>query len=172
MESEIDNQINFLDITIRKEKNNFTFNIYRKPTTTVTIIPRVSCHPPEHEQAAIRYLINRMNTYDLKDSDKVNEQNTIKQILHNNGYDTSTTIRLNNKEPKTKQNKNKWAKFTYIGKETKFITKLFKDSPVQVSYTTNNTISKALSIRPNQAQTHNHFKKKAVFTVLHAQIAT
>jgi hypothetical protein len=46
MEPETDNQINFLDITVKKETNKFSFNIYRKPTTTDTIIPRVSCHPP------------------------------------------------------------------------------------------------------------------------------
>jgi hypothetical protein len=171
VESETDNKINFLDITILKGTNNFAFNIYRKPTTTDTIIPRASCHPPEHKHAATRYLINRMNTYDLKDSDKVNEHTIIKQILHNNGYDTSVMTRLNNKkEPTTKQNKNKWAKFTYIGKETKFITKLFKDSNIQVTFTTNNTINKALSIRPNQTRTQSQFKNKAVFTNSHAQI--
>jgi len=29
-----------------------------------------------------------------------------------------------------------WAKFTYIGKETKFITKLFKDTNVMIGFTT------------------------------------
>jgi hypothetical protein len=164
MESETNNQINFHDVTIQKEANKFTFSIYRKPITTDTIIPRTSCHPPEHKQAAIRYLINRMNTYDLKDSNKVQEHNIIRQILHNNDYDTSAmTQRSNNKVPKTKQNKNKWAKFTYIGIETKFITKLFKDSPIQISYTTNNTINKILSTRPNQTQTHNQFNKNGVY---------
>jgi hypothetical protein len=32
MEDEIDNSINFLDITIRKENNTLTTNVYRKPT--------------------------------------------------------------------------------------------------------------------------------------------
>jgi hypothetical protein len=104
-----------------------------------------------------------MNTYNLKDSNKVQEHNIIRQILHND-YDTSAmTQRNNNKVPKTKQNKNEWAKFTYIGKETKFITKLFKDSPIQISYTTNNTINKILSNRPNQTQTHNQFNKSGVY---------
>jgi len=39
----------------------------------------------------------------------------------------------------------KWAKFTYIGNETTFITKLFKDSSIKISFTTNNTVTKILS---------------------------
>jgi hypothetical protein len=37
-------------------------------------------------------------------------------------------------------------------KETKFITKLFKDSPIKVTFTTNNTIQKLLSSRPQPLQ--------------------
>ena len=65
MEKEKNNRINFLDITIVKEHNKLTFDIYRKPTTTDSIIPYDSCHPIEHKLAAVRYLTNRMNTYHL-----------------------------------------------------------------------------------------------------------
>jgi len=65
MEEETDNSINFLDKTIKKVNNTFTTNIYRKPTTTDSVIPRDSCHPQEHKHAAIRYMTNRMNTYKL-----------------------------------------------------------------------------------------------------------
>jgi len=54
VENEIDNTINFLDITIQKGNENLSFDIYRKPTTTHTIIPGDSCHPLEHKHAAIR----------------------------------------------------------------------------------------------------------------------
>jgi len=42
--------------------------------------------------------------------------------------------------------KQKWAKFTYIGKETRFITKLFKDTNIRIAFTTNNTIGKHLTM--------------------------
>ena len=60
MENEIDNKINFLDITIQKGKENVSFDIYiyRKPTTTDTIIPGDSCHPHERKHVAVRYLVN------------------------------------------------------------------------------------------------------------------
>jgi hypothetical protein len=39
----------------------------------------------------------------------------------------------------------KWARFTYVGKETRYITKVFKDTNVAVAFTTNNTIGKHLT---------------------------
>jgi hypothetical protein len=63
---EKENKINFLDITVSKEENNISFDIYRKPSTTDTIIPNESCHPQEHKLAAIPYLANRMETYNLR----------------------------------------------------------------------------------------------------------
>ena len=61
IEKDIENEIKFLDITIAKEQDKLTFDIYRKPTTTDSIISGDSCHPTEHKMAAVRYLTNRMN---------------------------------------------------------------------------------------------------------------
>ena len=60
---------------------------------------------------------------------KEKENNTIKQILYNNKYDISLLHKFTPVENKTRPDrkntlKTKWAKFTYIGKETKFITKI------------------------------------------------
>ena len=70
MEEEINNSINFLDITIYKTDHNISFNIYRKPTATDIIIPNDSCHPPEQRMAANRYLANRLLTYPMSDTNK------------------------------------------------------------------------------------------------------
>jgi hypothetical protein len=75
MEKETENRINFLDVTIRKEQNTFTFNVYRKPTTTDSIIRLDSCHPQEHKHAAMHHLISRMTTYNLNAADKEEERN-------------------------------------------------------------------------------------------------
>jgi len=45
-EPEFDNQINFLDITIRKTPTNWITSIYRKPSFTDSIIPYSSNHLP------------------------------------------------------------------------------------------------------------------------------
>ena len=67
MENEIDNTINFLDITIQKGIKNLFFDIYiyiyiyiEAPHDWYYYTD--SCHPPEHKHAAIRHLVNRMNT--------------------------------------------------------------------------------------------------------------
>jgi predicted ATPase len=88
MEKEDDNRINFLDLTVQKDNNNLSFNVYRKPTTTDTINPRDSYHPQKHKHAAIRYLVNSMNTYELNPTNNDTENNTIKHILHRNKYDS------------------------------------------------------------------------------------
>jgi len=51
----------------------------------------------------------------------------------------------------------------YIGKETKFITKLLKNSSIKISCTTNNTNGKALAPKPIHAQTHSRFEKSGVY---------
>ena len=56
IEKERENTINFLDITIEKEQDKLIFDIYRKPTTTDSIIPCDSCHPNKHKMTAVRYL--------------------------------------------------------------------------------------------------------------------
>jgi len=161
IEKEMDNMINFLDITIMTECDGLTFDIYRKPTTTDCSIPYDSCHLTEHKLAAVRYLTNRMNTYWLNSANREKERNTIKHILQNSKYETS----IMNIPPKTPGNKSpvgsKWAKFTYIGKETKYITKLFKNSSFNISYTTRNTIRKLLSQKPHPNR--NKFEGSGIY---------
>jgi hypothetical protein len=93
MEQESLNRINYLDLTITKEHNKLTFNIYQKPTTTDSIIPNDSCHPNEHKKSAIRYLINRMNTYPLTHTNRKHESTLINEILKNNGYQQQPTTK-------------------------------------------------------------------------------
>ena len=65
LEREEEQKINFLDLTITRTEHGFSYDIYRKHTTTDTIIPHDSCHPLEHKMAAIRYYVNRIETYNL-----------------------------------------------------------------------------------------------------------
>jgi len=164
IEKELDNSINCLDIMIHNSVENFSFSTYRKPTITDTIIPNDSCHPYEHKHATIHYMLNRMNNYQLNKSSKEQEYTTIKQIMYNNKYDLSI-LNINRTKHMEKQEKNgtqKWAKFTYMGKETKFITKLFKNSPVKVSF----TISRILSHRPTHKKTRNQLDKSRVYILI------
>jgi hypothetical protein len=103
------NKINILDITISKENNNVSFDIYRKPTTTINIISQDPCHPTEHKLPAIRYLVNRTEIYILKENNKRKENEIISVILHNNKYDNSILNKrraIDNKKEKETKTKN------------------------------------------------------------------
>jgi hypothetical protein len=86
IEKEQNNQINFLDITIKRKHNKFQFGIYRKNTTTDTMIHKESCHPIEHKMSGINYLINRVYTYPLTKQNHHTEIQVINQLLEANGY--------------------------------------------------------------------------------------
>jgi len=55
-ETEQNNTINYLDISIHKTAHNIKIAMYRKPTLTDPIIPYSSNHPTQHKYATIRYL--------------------------------------------------------------------------------------------------------------------
>jgi len=98
-------------------------------------------------------LHNRRNTYQLSHFDEKKEKNIIQQIITNNKYDPPVLDKIKLKKKQTKQDteKYKWAKFTYIGRETLFITKIFKDSNIKVTFSTDNTIEKLLTTQQKQS---------------------
>ena len=146
IETEHNNQINYLDITIHRQQTKVKIAIYRKPTYTDTIIPFNSNHPTQHKYAAVGFLQNRLNTYNLLTKEFREEENIIQNILYNNAFHlqtqpsrkkhiTQTRTISQNRTPLTSHTpqtqhsttSNKyWCTFTYTGKETTFITKLFK----------------------------------------------
>jgi hypothetical protein len=128
----VNNKINLLDITVSKENNNVSFDIfdiyiyiyiyihtyihtyiYRKPTANDTIIREVSCHPTEHKLAAIRYLTNRNETCILNENNKQRENEIMGHILRNNENDISTVNkrkRIDNKKNQKQTDKTKSGK--------------------------------------------------------------
>jgi hypothetical protein len=109
IETQNDNKINYIDITIENKNNTLIFDIYRKPTPTDIIIRNDSCHPTEHKHSAIRYMINRMNTYPISTENKHKETQLISTILHNNGYSPQTFIQKKSQQkrkPTLHKNKN------------------------------------------------------------------
>ena len=131
-ENETNKKINYLDITIQRTRTCWKTSIYRKPTFTGTIIPYSSNHSTQHKYGAIRFLYKRLNTYNLQENEYKSEENSIRNIMHNNDFlihpyhpppHRQTTITPDKRMTTTIQ---KWATFTCIGKETTFITNLLK----------------------------------------------
>jgi hypothetical protein len=77
LEKEQNNKINVLDITITKNHDGLSFEIYRKPTATNILISTDSCHPREHKTSAIRYYCNRMKMYKLTPESRQKKRETI-----------------------------------------------------------------------------------------------
>jgi len=69
-------------------------------------------------------------------------------------------IKLKNKQEDQKE-ENMCAKFTFVGKETRLITKLFKDTNIKVAFTTDNTIGKRLKTKHKTDQ--NMYDKNGVY---------
>ena len=94
-----------------------------------------------------------MNSYKLSSENLLKENNTIRQILHNNGFDTSIVNSIQGKKKKDKEvKKTQWAKFTCTAKETRAITKSFKNSNVKIGFSTNNAIGKLLATRHHRTK--------------------
>jgi len=159
-ELEREHKINYLDITIHRKPTHANISIFRKPTYTDTLIPYTSNHPTQRKYAAIRFLYNRLDSYQLQNKEYQREENIIHNILHNNGFPKHGhthkrlhTQPLNQEPPATPHSivpPKKWCTFTYFGKETLSLTKIFKHTDLHIAYLTNNTLQKHLSCNTTQ----------------------
>jgi hypothetical protein len=162
LELESNQQINFLNITVSRNNDTFEFNIYRKPTYTDTIIPYNSCHPSEQKLAALRYFSNQLNSYHLEQDEKEREKLIIQNIAHNNSFPPHIINKLINKQPpqtmttttQTKNNNKKWATLTYFGKETYRISKIFKDTNIQIAFKTKSNLQHLLNQKTEKKNIH------------------
>jgi hypothetical protein len=83
-ETESNNTLNYLDISIHRSPENLTTFIYRKPTFTDTIIPYTSNQPPQQKFAATKFLFNRLHSYNLAETEHKQELYSIHNIMQNN----------------------------------------------------------------------------------------
>ncbi|XP_050511970.1 uncharacterized protein LOC126888016 [Diabrotica virgifera virgifera] len=86
LETEINNSINFLDLTIEKTPSKLEFSIFRKPTQTDHIIPNSSNHPYQQKMSAFHCYIHRLLNIPMSKDNYNNEVSILKQLAVNNGY--------------------------------------------------------------------------------------
>ena len=134
--------LNYLDLSLHRTSTNIKTAIYRKPTFTDTIIPFNSNHPAQHKYAAIRHLYNRLNTHNLEHTEHTQELNIIHNILQNNSFPIpqQKIPTQNTKTPDTLRPTHIWVNFTYIGKETTYITNIFRQTELKMAFQTQNTL--------------------------------
>jgi hypothetical protein len=109
-------------------------------------------------------MTNRLHTSRLNDNERRTEQQTIEQIVTNNGYNTSIVKQLCKPKHTTDKDNTKtsWAKFTYFGKQTRIITKLFTQTPIGISLKANHTIGKTLSHTIHNPESRQQFQQSGV----------
>jgi hypothetical protein len=111
LEFKITESINYLDMTINRNKNRLEISIYRKPTSTNITIHQTSNHPQGHKDAAYRYYIHRMITLPNTNKAGKQEQECIFSIAQHNGYskqknmNTKQKERIKNKDTQTKNSR-------------------------------------------------------------------
>ena len=156
-------------ISPSKKLSVFHSKSIENPQLQTTSSHTIQTTPPEQKLSAINYLTNRLLTYSLN-VNRNKEHETIRHILHTNKYDpqlmakniSTTNIKLQTthttQNSPTKKQSEKWSTFTYIGPQTKFITKLFKNTKVCTAYKTNNTVEKLWTHRNENRSTNSSAK--------------
>lgn len=125
IEREIDQSINFLDLTITRVNNVHEFSIYRKPTFTDITIHQSSKHPYNQKMAAYNSMLHRLMNVPMNMINFSKELNVIKQIASNNGYNPLLIDNLlYNKQRKTAMN----LVFPTVNNHKKFISLTYANS--------------------------------------------
>ena len=135
-EVERDTKLNYLDITIYRTPTNLKTSIHRKPMFTDTIIPYTFDHPTQHKYMAVKFLFNTLNSYDLAKEDYQHELNIIHNILYNNSFPITPQkppVHTPAQQQVLQTPRHKWTTFTYVGKETSYITNVFRRAELKSS---------------------------------------
>ena len=145
------NEINFLDLTVYINKSGLiNFRIYRKPTSTDSIIPYRSNHPINQKHAAIHAMAHRLYAIPLNYKDRITEISTIHEICRRNGYPRHIVNKILTKHKnknKTrdqiechKKVKQEYRKMDFFNDTSNIISKHFKKQRYTPAYITNNNV--------------------------------
>jgi hypothetical protein len=155
IEFENNNQLNFLDITIKKDNNKLAYNIYRKPTYTDTIIHAKSKQSWTIKMSPFHSYIHRLLNIPMNPIDYNKEVQIIKTIAQNNGYNPKIIediikhkqkkILQKNFYPIVNESENKkWHTLNYIPTISKQITKILNKFDVKIINVNTNNVGTML----------------------------
>lgn len=156
LEKEMNNSINFLDLTITNKNQQHFFKIFRKPTQTNHTIHASSNHPFQHKISAYNHMLERLNKIPMTQADYIDELHTIIDIAHANGYHENLIHKIN-KKIKYKQtrlnlstlsnrekNMTKYISLQYNKNTSNVARKIMRHHGYTIAHKTNNTIAKNL----------------------------
>jgi len=87
------------------------------------------------------------DSYNLQHKEYQHELNIIHNILQNNSFPIKPHKPhiLKPAKPKDPKRPKKWASFTYIGRETSYITNIFRETDLKIALCTKDTIGNLLT---------------------------
>lgn len=167
--------INFLDLNIDITTNTHIFKIYRKPTTTDTVIPSCSQHPIAHKHAAFHSMVHRLTSIPQSKHNFQAELNTIKYIASNNGYSPQLIDKILQRKQRRKvlpllyaptsetvNTKTNWCTIPYLGKVSNIIAKTLKSCKYKTSFYVRGT---AAHILFNSKDTRDALSNSGVYKI-------
>lgn len=176
LETEINHNINFLDLSLTKDivNHNIIFDIYRKNTFTDTIIPNDSLHFHSHKISAFNNYIHRMLSLPLSKENLIKETKIIKQIALNNGYNCKIIDKLIERKEnilkfksllpiKRENDQIKYISFTYSNFDIYKLKNIFKQFNLHVTFKTKNTIKTLFS---NNKDLNSTLKNSGVYQLI------
>lgn len=163
MEIEQNRSINFLDLTIQRTySNSFTFSIFHKPTTTDSIIPYSSNHPPQHKFAFFHSAFHRLLSLPLSQDAFHCELNFIKQVAFNNGFPMHTINKIYHKHTNKFLNYNlirppdikpsKFNSLPYLGTISHIVKNILNKYNINISFKTEHNLSRYIANSKDKVQ--------------------
>ena len=86
LETEIDGQLPFLDLKIKRNSDRLTFGIYRKPTHTENYINANGYNPKSQQHAVFNSLVYRLLNTPLEQTEYTREYEHILNTAVTNGF--------------------------------------------------------------------------------------
>lgn len=155
VELEENNRLNFLDLRIIKQNNRHEFGIFRKPSSTDTILHRNSFHHPRQKMAVFHNLFYRLLNLPLQEEESDKEFNYILHLARVNGFSEDEAIQIFERQEKKKilsqlfpainSNEGKWIGLPFIGELSMKIERVLKRFDFKVGFKSSFSLRQLLS---------------------------
>jgi hypothetical protein len=155
---EVNNTMQYPDLSNRRNDNNIELDNYRKPIYIDIMIHYTSNHPYDHKLEAFIFYIARMITTPIPCQAISQEWHKILTMAQNNGFLKHIIHELKKKLTTKKardtqihssqQQNNRWVTFTFHGPSVHKITNLFTKTGLKIAFCPTNTIFQQLTQKP------------------------